>query len=184
MERSWRGWLGRVTLVGLAGLALANGGCLFLAAGAAAGGGAATYAYCKGKVCRTYNATLDDTWSAAHAALADLAMPVEGEERVAAKGHMRSRLADGSRVRITFEVEQSPIPAEGRLTCVGIRIATFGDQEISRRILDQIDAHLTHPNVLVGPPAPPGPPPVWAPTSRPLETAPPPVLAPEPQPKK
>lgn len=121
--------------------ALASSGCLVVAAGVAAGG-AAGYVYCKGKVCQSYNAGFADTQAAVYRALAELAMPIESQEGNGASGVIHSRTADGERVRIHIETEASPIPSEGVVTTVCVRVATFGDQPVSERILHQVEAHL------------------------------------------
>jgi hypothetical protein len=172
-------------------LALANSGCLLAVAGAA-GGAAAGYAYCKGKLCDTYTASCDDTWAATRTALAELAMPIVKEERKASEGFIESRTADGERVRIYLQAETSRIPAEGQITRVCVRVATFGDHPVSDRILSQVGLHLA-PAPLPGGTAPPpaanlgviqtGAPPLASPpASLPQHTAPPPLLPPEPVP--
>lgn len=185
-RRGWEiGWRQGVSLA-VAALALVNGGCLLAAAGAAAGG-AAGYAYCKGKVCDQYPASFDDTWAATHTALQELGMPVEGEERSAAGGTVHTRTADGERVRVTVDAENGA-SAAGPSTRVGVRVATFGDYDVSERIHSQIGAHLVAsvppggappgtaaPAASLGPirpvpPPPPGPP----------QTPPPPLAPAEP----
>jgi hypothetical protein len=147
-------------------LALANGGCLVAAAGVAAGGGAAGYAYYKGNICQEYNATFDDTWAAVHTALNELGLPILNEERTGPTGFAVSRTGEGDRVRIALDVFNSPIPVEGPVTRVGVRVATFGDQPLSDRILNQVGAHLVarQPSApssptTIQPPPPPGSPP-------------------------
>jgi hypothetical protein len=62
-------------------------------------------------------------------------------------------------VRIYLDCLPSPIPAEGLLTRVSIRVATFGDESVSARILEQIAWRLAHPAPLAPAPQPPlGPP--------------------------
>jgi hypothetical protein len=182
MPQTWRAKLMRIVPLVLAGLALANSGCLMVAAGVAAGGAAAGgYAYYKGKVSREYVANLDDAWNACHLALADLGMPVVTEDRSGSSATMDSRTADGAAVHISFELENSRIPAEGNVTLVGVRVGTFsfGDQVVSERILDQIGRHLV-PGYRTSAAVPPqtAPPPLAA---TPPQSVPPP-LAPEPAP--
>ena len=165
----------------LLGLALANGGCLLAAAGVA-GGAAAGYAYYKGKITQEYNAGFEDTWAAANSALADLGMPVVAAEREGNTGFLDGRSADGERVRLSFETFPSPLPAEGALTRVGVRVATFGDGPASDRILNQIEAQLAArprtmtpvPSSILGPiesvPGP-GAAPAVAPTAQPVTPA-------------
>lgn len=121
---------------------LANGGCMLAAAGAAAGGGAAAYAYYQGKVCRSYAANFNDVWAAARTALTELGMPIALEEREADHGCFHSRTADGEKVRVSLEVLPARIPADPSLTQVCVRVATFGDHQVSDRILDQVGYHL------------------------------------------
>lgn len=186
MERRTTAW-GRAAYAAVALVALANGGCLLVAAGACAGG-AVGYAYCKGKVCQNYVADFNDTWAATHTALAELGMPVVSEERTAAgAGFIESRAADGERIRIYVDNVPSRVPSEGMLTTVGVRIATFGDYSLSDRILYQIGAHLAPAPAPGAPtPAPPAlgpiqPTAVSAPAV-PTPTGPPPLLPAEPVP--
>ncbi len=179
---TWR----RLACVLAAAAALANGGCLLVAAGAAAGG-AATYAYAKGKVCRSYPANHGDTRAAVHAALAELKLPVVEEDVNASASSVESRTARGDKLRVFLDTQVSPIPAEGSVTRVCVRVATFGDQDVSERILDQIGFHLV-PAGLAGPPAPPVPPSPpsgavqpaggFQPAKAPPETPPPPLARP------
>lgn len=182
MKRRWL-WIrwGGVVYLGLGLLTLANGGCLWVAAGVASGA-AVGYAYCKGKVSQCYNANFDDAWAAARTALTELGMPVLHEEHESnGCGFIESQTGDGDRVRINLETEPSKFPAEGPLTRICVRVALFGDHPVSYRLLDQISAHLVAAP-LAGPPAPlPAPPPVVGqtkpipPAGTPPQTPPPPL---------
>jgi len=147
MARKWTIWRNRATLLGVAIVLLSSGGCLWLAAGAVVGGAAgAGYVYYKGKVSRPYNASMNDVWAATHTALTELGMKVESEGRDSLTAEIHTRLADGEKVRIYFDVKDSRIPAEGPLTVIGIRVGRFnGDEAASVRILNQIDLHLLQP---------------------------------------
>jgi hypothetical protein len=186
-QRCRTGTATRLGYVIMAALVLTNSGCLLVAAGAA-GGAAVGYAYYKGKVCQFYNASLPDAYAATRTALTELGMPLGHEEHNQLEGSIESRTGDGEQVRIHFETVPSKIPAEGTLTRVCVRVATFGDGFVSERILDQIGAHLAPPGSLA-PPAPP----TWTPAqaapaqlapAQPVqpaggtqETAPPPLLS-------
>lgn len=176
-QRKW----GRVLYLVLAAVALGNSGCLLAAAGVAAGG-AAGYAYSEGLVCRTYEANFEDVWAAAHTALAELQLPVDKEEQNEDDGVIQSRTADKDRIRIYLETRASRVPADGSVTRVCIRVATFGDHPLSQRILDQIGFHLVPPGMVGQPPASPPLPATIQPASLtiPAQTAPPPELPPEP----
>ena len=83
-----------------------------------------------------------------------------------AGGLIETHTGDGVKVQIALDVVTSPIPADGSVTKVSVRVGHFGDEEISTRIQDQIARHL------------PGLPPPAVPTlqpPRPPETAPPPL---------
>src|SRR6266436_6531369 len=140
MERLERSTRLRLMFLLLALMALVNSGCLVVAAGAATGG-AVGYAYYRGNVTRFYAANLEDVHAATRSALAELGMPIA--EKNEDGGYLiDSRTADGDRVRLNLELQTSRIPAEGALTRVGVRVATFGDVPVSERILDQIGFHL------------------------------------------
>ncbi len=127
--------LRRVVLLILAGLALGNAGCLAVAAGAA---GAGAYAYYKGNVVETYYGDFETTWQATHTALAELGLPVKSQARDNFSGTIESVTGAGDRVKIQIEEERPKLAADPVRTKVGIRVATFGDGEVSRRILAQI----------------------------------------------
>ncbi len=147
----------RVLHLLVAAAALANGGCLLAAAGAAAGGATAYY-YFKGKVCQEFPSTFHDTWLAAQTALQNLQLPLVANENNGSAGKLTSRTADGTAVTIDLEVIPSRIPAEGSVTRACVRVGTFGDEAVSRRILDQVGAHLTRPTWPPSPPRRPAPP--------------------------
>jgi hypothetical protein len=153
--------------------ALVNGGCLVAAAGVA-GGAALGYVYHEGKVSQTYNASLDDSTAAAHAALTELGMPLLKEEHTPGEDFLLSHTADGDKVRIYLSQHASKFQAEGPLTCVGVRVATFGNYDASARLLSQIGAHLAPP------PGQPPPLPLPAPAIPPQARA--PAAAPQPGP--
>jgi len=134
---------------------LANSGCLLIAAGAA-GGAAVGYAYANGRVYETYNANLNDAWAATETALRELGMPIVKEERKGDGGFLESRSADNATVRIYVDALASKIPAEGPLSRVSVRVATFGDKPFSNRLLDQVGMHLVPAGLAAAPFAPPG----------------------------
>jgi hypothetical protein len=183
MARDWKTWRKRAALLGVAMALIASNGCLFLAASAVVGGAAgAGYVYYKGKVSRPYNANMNDVWAAAHTALAELGMKVESEGRDSLTAEVHTRLADGDKVRLYFDVKESRIPAEGPLTVVAVRVGNLGDEAASVRVLNQIDLHLAHPlPVGVKPTQPPG---NWNPVIQTKATEPPLALPPAPVPVK
>jgi hypothetical protein len=152
----------------IAVLALMQAGCLLAVIGGAAGGAAATgYFYCKGRLYRDYPASLPDVHNAVHAALSDLHFGIFTDETKDGKAFLLTRTATGQKIRIYLECLSSPIPADGLITRVAIRVATFGDEGISARIFEQVAFRLSHPAPIT--PAPPGAPPIGAPVPVPVQ---------------
>jgi hypothetical protein len=178
MHKKARWWQGRVMWVILAALAASQSGCLAAAAGCAAGAGAG-FAYYKGKLDRDYAANRDDVWVALHTSLGELQMPVVKEQREADEDSIETRTADGDKVKIYMEVHKSAIPAEGDISRVSVRVATWGDAVVSARILDQVDRHLVPGVPVPGQPIQPvsatGVPPPPRPSAAPPQSAPPPL---------
>ncbi len=138
----------------VAGLTILQGGCLLALAGVAATGAATGYLYCKGRVYRDYPAALPDVRNAVHAALLDLHFLIFTEEAKDGKAFLVTKTTTGKKVRVYLDCLSSPIPAEGLVTRVSIRVAAFGDEAVSVRILDQVGWRLAHPPVIVAPPGP------------------------------
>jgi hypothetical protein len=182
MQARWQKQRNRLAYLAIAGLLLLNSGCLLAVAGAGAVAGGAGYAYYKGNVCREYPADFADVWAATQAALGDLRLPIESAEQGSGEGTFYSRTCDGDRVKVQVETQPGRAPAEGSMTRVGVRVATFGDEPFSQRLLEQVGLHLV-PAAPMGPPVPAVPPPLTPAAARtPPETAPPPLLPPEPVP--
>ena len=168
----------RIAFFLIGAVALGQAGCLAAAATCAAGG-VAGYAYYNAKVTRDFAANREDVWSAAHASLRELQMPIGKVESNDEEWILESQTADGDKVRITLEMQKSPIQAEGNLTHVGVHIATFGDSVVSNRILDQIGLHLVPASNLGTPPPPVLGPPQQGSNSASSPQSPPPPLASE-----
>ncbi len=172
------GWL----VLGLA--VLLNAGCLVAAIGAGAAGAAvAGYVYCNGLLYRDYPATLTDAAAAVRSSLLEMQFPIVKEKSDTGTLFVQTRTGDGHTIRIYLDVVSSPIPAEGALTRIGIRVGFTGDEAVSARILDQVSRHLVAPPVVPGAPPPvasaPGSPASVAPSLLPprpvAETSPPPL---------
>jgi hypothetical protein len=173
------GWL----VLGLA--VLLNAGCLVAAIGAAGAAGAAVagYAYCNGLLYRDYPATLSDSMAAVRTSLMELHFPIVKEKTDTGTALIQTRTGDDHAVRIYLDIVPSPIPAEGALTRIGIRVGFSGDEAVSARILDQVSRHLVAPGLAPvaasgpGTVVPGSPPPV---TSAPGAPATPNLLPPRP----
>jgi hypothetical protein len=147
----------------IAVLSLLQGGCLLAVAGVAGGAAATGYFYCKGRVYRDFPASFPDVHNAVRAALLDLHFVIFTEEAKDGKAFLVTKTTNGKKVRIYLNCLSSPIPAEGLLTRVSIRVACFGDEAVSAHIFDQVAFRLGHPGPVIVPAAPPGPPPVVTP---------------------
>jgi hypothetical protein len=179
MTAAVRRW---AALVLMAATLSASSGCLWLAAGAAcAGGAAAGYAYLRAPLYREFSVSVADAQAAARLALAELQFPPPTEEKTADGVVLESRTGDDHKVRIEVAARPMPIPAEGPVTRLSVRVGTFGDEVVSQRLLDHAGMHLVAPGAAsaakpesgrLQPVAlPPAPPPL------PAETPPPPLAA-------
>jgi hypothetical protein len=165
-------------------MVLLNAGCVVAAVGAGAAGAAvAGYAYCNGLLYRDYPATIADSMAAVRTSLMELQFPIVKEKSDTGTAYFQTRTGDGHTVRLYLDIVPSPIPAEGALTRIGVRVGFSGDEVISARILDQVSRHLVAPGMAPGA-APPGVAapgsPVAGPTMlppRPVAETPPPPLA-------
>jgi hypothetical protein len=174
-------------LLGLAvaALAVAQAGCLVVAAGAAAGAAATGYVYYKGKLYRDFPASIGDIQLATRSALVDLQFPLVTQEEKTGGVYFASKTTDGTPIRIWLEMVPSRVPADGTMTRVSVRVGAFGDEGVSIRILDQVAAHLVIPAparpqaAAASPPAPPVIQPAGA--VLPGETAPPPLAPTQPK---
>jgi hypothetical protein len=145
----------------LAVLALTQTGCLLALAGLAAGAGVGGYCYCKGRMYRDFPVPLPVVHDAVRASLVDLHFAILTEDAKDGKVFLVTRTTNGKKVRIYIDALSSPIPSDGVVTRVAIRVGTFGDEGVTVRIFEQIKLRLSQPvPVVPGPPAPPPPAPV------------------------
>ncbi len=169
------GWL----VLGLS--VLLNAGCLVAAIGAGAAGVAvAGYVYCNGLLYRDYPATLTDAAAAVRTSLLELQFPIVKEKSDTGTLFVQTKTGDGHTVRVYLDVVSSPIPAEGAMTRIGIRVGFTGDEAVSARILDQVSRHLVAQPPLAGAP---GAPPLVAGTPSVPAAAAPNLLPPRPVPE-
>jgi Protein of unknown function (DUF3568) len=135
-------------LIGL--LLLANTGCLgaiILGAGAAAAGGAwAGYSYQNGKLFRDYPGDFAQAHAAVLTAMGEMGLVLLSHEQGdAGKETISTRTTDNAPVKIYLTTGVSPVPSDGAVTRIAVRVGVFGNDDVSRRILDQIGKHLAAP---------------------------------------
>lgn len=128
--RRWKWFDFAVLAVGLATLV----GCGAVVAGAAAGAGAV--AYVRGELKATQEAPLDDVVNATQAAIAELRFTLTGSDADAVSARFAASTADGKKIVVALK------KVSAVLTEIRIRVDVFGDEELSRLILDKIKAHL------------------------------------------
>ena len=127
-----------------AALALAQAGCMVLAAGAV-GGGAAAYGIKRGTVSQTFDASVEATATATQSALQDLGLPVERPRIGPTFAEIDSTLTSGAPVLLTLRAESKPLATDAPQTKVEVHIKVFGDKTLSERMLDQISHRLKNP---------------------------------------
>jgi hypothetical protein len=114
-------------------------GCLApLVVGAAVGAGAgvAGYAYVNGELKSTESAPLDRAWTGTLAAMKDLEFPIVSQQKNAVQADLTVRNASDKKTTIQLKKV-----TEGA-TEIRIRVGTFGDESLSRVILEKIKKRL------------------------------------------
>jgi hypothetical protein len=117
----------------LGAFAVAGSGCLIVAAGAA---GAGTVAYVRGDLQATLDADYEDSLKAARGGLDRMKYLVISERSDALAGEFIARTALDQKVQVRVTKESDA------LTKIRIRVGIFGDEEISRALLDAIKARI------------------------------------------
>ena len=121
-----------VALAALLGAAATLEGCVVVAVGA----GAAGVAYLNGDFEATLDATPPRVVDATEAALKEMEVEIQPPERSGIDGRVVGRTALNRKVEVIVKRETDATSK------VWIRIDTFGDEPLSRQILEKIKAHL------------------------------------------
>lgn len=124
-----------MTLLMASLLTLASGCALFVV-GAVAAGGVAGYAWVNGEIKATESVSLNQTWEATLAAMGDLQFPVTAKAKDALEGSVTAQNAKNTTIKIDLKY------VSNTSTEIRIRVGAFGDEALSRVILDKIKAHL------------------------------------------
>jgi|WetSurMetagenome_2_1015567.scaffolds.fasta_scaffold00023_85 hypothetical protein len=101
-----------------------------------AGVGAGTVIYIKGSLEQQMNASVKQVYSATLAALNKMGLPVVERQRDEASASIKSRFADGTHIWINISAITNSVCE------LKIRVGTFGDEQKSRMILDEIQKRL------------------------------------------
>jgi hypothetical protein len=124
-----------ILFLAVATLSLLNGCILFVAGGAAAAG-AGTVAYVNGELKDTEDHSLDAVHDATVAGVQDMRYVIVSTAKDAGQLKLTVRTATDQKIEITL-IKQSANTTE-----IHIRVGTFGDEKVSRDLLDKIKAHL------------------------------------------
>lgn len=119
-----------------AGLLAASNGCALLVVGGAAAAGAGAVYYVSGELKDTESASLDAVNRATLAALGDLKYAVVSDAKDSLNAKIIARTATDTKIEIQL-AKQAPA-----ITEIRIRVGVFGDEQMSRQILEKIKARL------------------------------------------
>ena len=131
---AWAKSVGAVGVLILAAVVVS--GCAALMLGAAAGGAAAGALYFKGELKADVDATPPEVIAATEKAFRDLIWAKDTAAASATDGLATARTATGKEVRVTVEMKTPAVSS------IGIRIGTFGDENLSRLLYDRIVTFL------------------------------------------
>ena len=109
-------------------------GCPAVLVGGAAGGGAV--AYIRGELKATEEVSLNRAWKAAQMAMSDLEFTITDKEKDAFDGRIHASGAGDKAIDVALK-KISPARTEIR-----IRVGLFGDESLSRQILEGIKKHF------------------------------------------
>ena len=115
---------------------LTSMGCTaaLVAGGAAAGIG--TYKYIKGELESTEKVSLDKAYQATQTAMEDLEFTITSKQKDAFDGEVIARRATGKKVTVKLKRQSDSV------TQIRIRVGTFGDETISKDILDTMKKYF------------------------------------------
>ncbi len=127
-------WL---TMVLAAALLAVGGGCaVLLVGGAVAAAGVGTYAYVNGELQGDEAVSLDKAYIASLAAMKDLEFPITSKSKDALQAEVLARNSADKKIQVKLK-----LVSDGT-TEIRIRVGTFGDENLSRLILNKIKSHF------------------------------------------
>jgi hypothetical protein len=118
-----------------AGLLLTQTGCAVLLVGAAIGLGAGTMAYTKGDLETLEPVSYDAAWTAVEDTAKEMSFTILKQDKKALEGKLVCKSHYGE---VTFALESKG----ERITRITIRVGTFGDEPVSRRIYEKLKSKL------------------------------------------
>lgn len=124
------------TLLAVATAASLSAGCSLFLLGAGAAAGAGTVAYLKGELKTNLEAPLDKALKATEGALAEMQYSVLERTEAVGRWKLVAKGAGDKRVEVNLK------KLTAGATAIGIRVGVFGDEAISRQILEKIQKRL------------------------------------------
>ena len=112
-------------------------GCAAFLIGGGAVAGAGGYAYASGELKSTQGAPLDKVWGATQVAMKDLGYTPSTEAKDAFKGQLIARTAENKKISLHFK------RLSDNSTEIRIRVGVFGDEGLSRLILEKTEKELS-----------------------------------------
>ncbi len=116
-------------------LALGSG-CAVLLIGGGVAAGAGGVAYVEGELQSSEAVAFDKAWDATLAAMKDMDYGVTDKQKDAASAKITARGAGDKKITINLDKVSVSV------TKITIRVGTFGDETLSRQILDKIKSHF------------------------------------------
>ncbi len=111
---------------------LMNSGCALLVGGAA---GAGTVAFLKGELKTNEDVPIDKLLNATRAAIKEMGFTIKKFEKEALSAKFVAMTADDKNITINLKKRND------YLTEISIRVGTFGDESLSKKILEEIRKH-------------------------------------------
>jgi hypothetical protein len=117
---------------------LTNDGCPAVLVGAGGAAGAGTYAYIDGEYTSTEQVSLERVWEATKKAANDLGFTVTRKEKDASNNEFQLIAYAAGEKKIVMKLKRR----SNALTEIGIRVGMFGDESMSRSILEKIRGYF------------------------------------------
>jgi len=111
-------------------------GCALFLVGGAAAAGAGTVAYVNGELEETEGVAYDTAYDATLAAMNDMQNAVVDKSKAGVEAKILARTSGDKKIQITLNKQSASV------TEIHIRVGTFGDESLSRQILDKIKSHF------------------------------------------
>ena len=117
---------------------LINNGCPAVLIGAGGAAGAGTYAYVGGEFTSTEQISLERAWEATKKAVNDLGFTVTRKEKDAYSSEFQLIAYGTGEKKIVIKLKKQ----SSTLTEIAIRVGMFGDESLSRSILEKIKGYF------------------------------------------